>query len=527
MDAEAERDDGDPGSLDSAEGEARIPREMRMSVEELEGKEKMPCPRPASMPGAFAAGDALEESSGDGLDGGQTACNSQSLAKPSQIDDATGDSANEEGQEIEAEPVSIAVAEPILPQTNVVQVMFDEEATPHQNRSINEPVPSHNATRKTRGFRSGYGKLLLWLLVFLIVLCISAALVQRFRSTDVNVEHPHAPTLAPTFSYECFTSTEDIFQAQIDNPEQDLFVICPNTELKIGYLANPAQNDTSIVNGQKPLILIRENVEIRCGLDGSVDNNCVFVGGFLHVLLSPLLPNSGDQGVVSFPSTPTHNALVRGLTFTGQIVSDYVVGGGSLAISNPGRNMQFVDCLWENISTPSGLIHVGTIDFHIKSGMGYLGAQTVDFHLVNCTFRNIFYDGPLLHVWEQNLTVSGCRFENVRLSPFLSQYCPLQWCQSLISCTDGSVCHLHNVCIQDFEYAGSASIVTATNDSRIHLSGFHYTEGISVHSKVASDVLLCESRLAQVDYNGGETRCMDEGDGSMDVDWIPSSTCLL
>jgi hypothetical protein len=138
--------------------------------------------------------------------------------------------------------------------------------------------------------------------------------------------------------------------AQIENPQQDVFIICPNTRIQLGVLENPTGNDMRIiVNGDVPLMVLRNNVQVQCGLDGAVRNNCAMVGGFVQVLLQRIGPttfstavyetSSSSSGVnydYDYSNPPeeeeedyfvaimmmvnaTDNVTIRGMTFTGNV----------------------------------------------------------------------------------------------------------------------------------------------------------------------------------------------------------------
>ena len=107
----------------------------------------------------------------------------------------------------------------------------------------------------------------------------------------------------------------------------------------MGEMADPKNGNLTIVNGDIMMMISRDNMEIRCGDDGRVENNCVLEGGFLQVLLQPNL--EGEQIPVG-TSPRVDNATVRGMTFTGEIVVDPFVGGSSVVVSHPGQNIQFI-----------------------------------------------------------------------------------------------------------------------------------------------------------------------------------------
>jgi hypothetical protein len=310
-------------------------------------------------------------------------------------------------------------------------------------------------------------------------------------------------------------------------------------------------------------MVLRSNVEIRCGLDGSVHNNCALVGGFLQLLMQvELIP---EWGLTTFVNTTTYtttntttttssseydqyflannqndNVTIRGLTFTGNLIVDTVFGGCSISISNPSQNFRMVDCLWENITSSNGLIHLGTNPFQRLSGYDELPPRVVDFTLERCTFRNVIYDGRFAFANNQNLTMIGVQFENIQLSPFV-QPCVdrrVDWCHGLVYCLDVSVCTLSDICVRGLEYFGSGAVLMATNESLITLSGSFSFRGLELPLVLLQEALSlnatngitgpgpgpCASGMSRLALNYATHECLEEGDyGS----WRNTSTCPL
>jgi hypothetical protein len=315
--------------------------------------------------------------------------------------------------------------------------------------------------------------------------------------------------------------------------------MCPNTRIDVGTFANPTANDTRIVHGDVPLMVLRSNVEVRCGLDGSVHNSCALVGGFVQLLMQhvAILSESPYYYVVS---NRTDNVTIRGMTFTGNILSDPIFGGASVAISHAGRNFQMIDCLWENITSPTGLIHLGTNSYQLLSGSEDLASGTMDVILDRCTFRNVIYDGLLIFVDHQNLTMIGTRFETIQLSPY-QQPCReprMESCQGLVYCLEDSVCVLHDICVDGLEYAASSAVLMASETSILHLLGSFSFRGLekrlplgtttpttssSSSSSNTTEPGLCESGMSRSATNYLTTyECLEEGASGS---WSLTATC--
>ena len=359
---------------------------------------------------------------------------------------------------------------------------------------------------------------LAWGLCFLsmVVLFVAIPLALRRRNTEEQ-------SLPPLFSYECFTSTMAMVQAQIDRPQQQTFIMCPNTRIKLGVLTDvfAGLNQTKITHGDVPLMILRENIQVQCGHDGSVHNHCILEGGFLQVLLQWIVPTTTQPCL----SGRTDNATIRGMTFTGKLLTDYTLGGGSIVVSNPGNKVTLVDCLWENMTAPGGLVFVGNNPYQKYTGTGLLDPNVADLTIVNSTFRNIVFDKVFMEIVDQGVAVQNCLFQDITISPYAS-LCgndPAGWCQGLLFCEGSSICRMGNICIQNFEYAGVAQIVSDYG-SQVSLTGTHFLDGIRPYSQ-ANDVDVCSSGLAWRVNEGDVFTCA--GPEMYGENWAATTTCTL
>lgn len=348
----------------------------------------------------------------------------------------------------EADQIPMVTADLVTPPVEAYQVDFDEIVPELASRNAsNGAVGNRNFQHleisnndddetifKQRKKRRQWLQLGI-LALFAIALSVVVAVVVVMRNNDDDPSNIHGnaqgPTTAPTPPYDCFTSTADLVRAQINHPEQLTFVMCPNIRIKLAVMANPAANDFRLVNGDSPLMAVRENVEIRCGLDGSVDNNCVFEGGFLQVLLQPSLPDVEIE-----LDARTDNVTIRGMTFTGKIEADAIFSGVSIVMSNPGE-LTMVDCLWENMTSTKGLMLVGTNAWQLLNNKPALGLHSASLTIANSTFRNMVYDGSMFAADGQILRMSGLRFEDITLSAYLTACMGLPgerptWCQVMV-----------------------------------------------------------------------------------------------
>jgi hypothetical protein len=111
-----------------------------------------------------------------------------------------------------------------------------------------------------------------------------------------------------------------------DVSEVMTFHLCPDTTYEVDY-----------PDGNEYLSLVRPNVHILCGEDGSSANNCTLdatIGSRAHVV-----SNFFDKPVEDRVVYILENILISGLTFTGN--PQYA----SVYLSVPGE-VTFYDCIW-------------------------------------------------------------------------------------------------------------------------------------------------------------------------------------
>ena len=325
-----------------------------------------------------------------------------------------------------------------------------------------------------------------------------------------------------SFDYDCYSSTFQLAADHFYDPSKTLFVMCPNTTIHLGTLANPITGNVDIIEGDFPLAIVRSNVEVRCGLDGAVENNCVIKGGAFHVIMSPRYPNGLE-------SERTDNVTIRGMTFTGQLSGESTFNAASVVVSNPG-SVLFVDCLWKDISVPYDLIFVGSNNFQEVTNEDDLDPQVASLTIANCTLRNVMYGATVIGASKQILTVSRTRFEAVRLSPYFPK-CSTGpedgWCQSLVRCIDESVCKLEDICAEGIEYAGRAALLHANRESQIYYSGLQYLNGTR-QVKVGGNDPPCPNGLAWLSRMSDSFRSICLEDGEINGTQVENvDTCFL
>ncbi|CAB9528676.1 unknown protein [Seminavis robusta] len=357
----------------------------------------------------------------------------------------------------------------------------------------------------------------------------SAPATTPINATDTSssmIDPPSSPTTTQ-HDYDCYTSTMDVLQAQLFQPEQQLFIMCPQSRIKIGELDTPEQASVRFINGDYPLVIVRANVEVRCGLSGAVDNDCILEGGQTQVaMLHDLYQN--ELGISSSPAT--HNVTLRGITFTGALVSDLLWGSASVTIGNPGRNIRLINCKWENMFAPTGLIYVGLDTFQQAYGTASLPSRSSEVAIINSTFTNITYDAALIRVFDQDVSVQGCQFDNIKVTNY-ARPCYHEfgqdWCHGLMYCYGGSFCGLSDICVDQFNFFGHASLLAASSKTEWSISGARYTHGVELHSQpmAAVEGPICESGVGQYDESFETVECLPVEQGGRL--WTHMSQCPL
>jgi hypothetical protein len=135
----------------------------------------------------------------------------------------------------------------------------------------------------------------------------------------------------------CLTTTTEL--VDLENAVQDFsqlrsYTLCPNSIFEIALL--DYSND--LVNGTgTPMIPIRPNMEIKCGVNGSRSNNCFVYGGDVQV------DATGYFGISNGSVLSVDNVLLSGIIFSSSL-------GYSVWATRPG-NLTFRDCEFQ-VSEP-------------------------------------------------------------------------------------------------------------------------------------------------------------------------------
>jgi len=136
--------------------------------------------------------------------------------------------------------------------------------------------------------------------------------------------------------------------------------------------------------------LVHNCNEERSGQDdGRRENDCRLRDGFIQVLLlnKIFLPDGFEISIDE--GTSLDNIVIRGLTFTGNLRTSSPFTGASVLLSIPTSSFQCDDCLWTNMTAPTGLFGV-----HIN-GYHFFNNYTVLMLCINestCSMKDVCID---------------------------------------------------------------------------------------------------------------------------------------
>lgn len=111
----------------------------------------------------------------------------------------------------------------------------------------------------------------------------------------------------------------DFALTQLFNPVPETYTICPNAVYNM-------TEELSLNAGHLPLVVPFDDITINCGVDGSVENNCVLNGGYVHAVLGGA------------------NTVLNGFTFQNSM-------GVSVVAAGPSPNTATLNnCIFKNNS---------------------------------------------------------------------------------------------------------------------------------------------------------------------------------
>ena len=236
-----------------------------------------------------------------------------------------------------------------------------------------------------------------------------------------------AASFLPMGSAVCYNNTESMITAQLQGETK--LEICAESYFEIGM---PTSANLTNFTGMPPLLILKDNVEVYCGPDGSVENNCVFDGGVLQLITNvdnPMLPN--------VQTTSTNNLRVSGVTFTGQLKDiPGVVEGTSVALGAPGTNITFDDCFWHGMTAQ----HFFFLTRTAYTSQAMFPALSANVTISNSKFRDNFVGSDTIYNDQQILTLQNVHLEHINYIPLCN--CPTSY---LMDLNGGSITTLENV----------------------------------------------------------------------------------
>jgi hypothetical protein len=177
------------------------------------------------------------------------------------------------------------------------------------------------------------------------------------------------------------------------------------------------------------------------------------------------------------------NFTVRGFTFTRKVEGSGVFGGIPVAISHPGKNIRFEDCVWVDMTATKRIIAVGTNYLMSLIGMP-LPNLVAEVIIEDCLFDDVLYEEEFLVSFNQARHVRNSIFRNIFLPELLPTGCGVHFngCRSLLHCHANSptICSIDNICVENAAVTGAGPIVISA-DTEWSSSGLNRWIGPSEH----------------------------------------------
>ena len=175
-----------------------------------------------------------------------------------------------------------------------------------------------------------------------------------------------------TLFYDILLTTTDILEGNAAPDEEYNFILCPFTVYDFGTALNPMDpNEKQQMVGLIPLL---DNSHYRCGEDGELSNNCVFRGGWYHVLFED--------------DIPLNNVTFYGLTF------ERSLDASIMAYGQPNNDAAFINCRWRNNQGGNFLVD-NFWHLYLQGGIIEPGGRR-DLELDTRTATNSFHIDSLL-----------------------------------------------------------------------------------------------------------------------------------
>lgn len=180
--------------------------------------------------------------------------------------------------------------------------------------------------------------------------------------------------------------------------------ICSNSQINVFRRDMLPQSFDFSSGDSYPLILFRSNAHIKCGFDGSLENNCTFHSGTYHVSLN------SRPFFLSYPITnATSNITIEGFKFT------KAEGGANIVVQTPESSLTVKNCLFfENRDMVSNIAKKS----HLPPQENVL--HETNIYVQNSTFQDNTYTDTVLYskhnMWTTVPTVGSITSIDVRSS---------------------------------------------------------------------------------------------------------------
>lgn len=193
------------------------------------------------------------------------------------------------------------------------------------------------------------------------------------------------PILIQQEEFALLQLIEDGNASVVDTPRT--YIICPNTNLQV-FNFSPISNDFDFSSGEVfPFIIFLSNVNILCGLDGSIHNNCTLSGGFFQILFFFRTVYRSYQ-----ISSKAENITIQGMKFTG------ASKGSNVGIRIAHSSITFRDCMFYNNNEMMSIIYTTWGKNITKTRV----------NIENCVFENntLSHNDRTTTAWRENIKLS-------------------------------------------------------------------------------------------------------------------------
>ena len=211
-----------------------------------------------------------------------------------------------------------------------------------------------------------------------------------------------------------------------------------------------------------------------------------------------------------FPGTLTSNDLrIQGLTFSGTLQGPPgfgdTVAATAVSLGSVGTNMILEDCIFSNLSAYQ-TVFLGNDPLSSPEDLLPMQSSLI---ISNSVFTDVMYEGQVIHVDQQTLTLHGTRLDRIR-----KQDCGCN-ASYLLYVEDGSMT-IEDSSISNVEVLTSVVGVYG-NKTEFSTSGLAVTETTIINKDSRPEDDYCEKGvIMEREANGGFDECLLLGDSTDD-----------